>query len=267
MNLDATLAAVLVLAAALVVAPVAAAAPSGGPAATFGAQDTETPTPEADENASVAPGEKLSGAIGVQQTEIEGEVDERTFGVKVAKAGADDSKARIVADQLDDVEQRLDQLEERKQNLKDARENGSISEGQYRAEMARVVAETESARRMVNASEETAQGLPAETLAEKGVDVEAIQTLKDRAGNLSGPEVAKIAQSIAGKDIGKSMAGTQKPGDVGEQLAGDRSNESGGPDDTGGAPNGTDGGAPDGSNGGAPNGTDDGAPDGSDNQP
>lgn len=265
MNRNATLAAVLVLVTALVVAPVAAAAPSGGPAATDAAQDTETNTPTVDDNASVEPGEKLSGVVSVQRTELEGEVDERTFGVKVARANSDSAKADVVAEQLDDVEQRIEELEQRKQTLEEARANGSMSEGEYQAKMATVAARTANAERMANASGETAQGLPADVLSEKGVNVTAIQTLKDRANELSGPEVAAIAQSIAGSDVGTSMAGAQTPGDVADQIPDEAGNGSAGP--PGDAQNGTDRGAGNGTDTGAQNGTDTGGQDGGDGQP
>lgn len=253
MNNNVTFAVVLVLVAALVVAPVAAAAPSDGPAATYEAQDTETPTPEADSNASVQPGERLSGVVSVQQAELEGEVAERTYGVQVAQAATEDAEADVVAEQLADVEQRIESLEQRKQTLEDARENGSLSEGEYRAEIATVAVELATATELANASERTAESLPAALLSEKGINVTAIQTLKNDAENLSGPEVAAIAQSIAGADVGTSMAGAQTPEDVGAQI----------PDDAG-APDGTDDGAPNGTDQGAPNGTDDGDRDGAD---
>lgn len=240
MNHNVSLAAVLVFVTAMVVAPVAVAAPSGGTGATYAAQATETPTP--DDNASVAPGEKLSGVVGVQGAEISGEVDQRTFGVQVAQANSNSSKADVVGEQLEDVEQRIDELEQRKQTLDEARENGSISEGEYRAKISRVAAELETAKALANASERTAGELPADVLAEKGINVTAIQALTDRAENLSGPEVARIAKSIAGPEVGQSMAGDKRPSEVGEVP--------------GGAPNGTDAGPPNGTEGGAPNETD-----------
>lgn len=227
---DIPLVAVLVLVGALIVAPVAAAAPNAGPAEAYSQQDSETPTPGAGDNASIQPGEKLSGVVNVQQAEFEGEVDERTFGVSVARANSNESKAEVVDEQLDDVDQRITELEQRQEDLREARENGSISEGEYRAKMAEVAAELETARRLTNASEATAQGLPADLLAEKGIDATAIQTLKDRAGNLSGPEVAQVAKSIAGEDVGRSLAGAKKPSEVGEQIPDEAGNRSGGPD-------------------------------------
>lgn len=236
---DASRTAVFLLAAALVVAPLAAAAPPTV-AAAYGAQDDETLAPGGDENASIQPGEKLSGAVNVQRAELEGEVDERAFGVKVARANSDAAKADVVAEQLDDVEGRIAELEQRKQHLRAARANGSISEGAYRAETAEVAAEIETARRLANATESTVRGLPADVLAERGIDAGAIQALQGHAGNLSGPEVGEIARSVAGPDVGRSMAGDRKRPVADEPGAGGTPSGGGPPN----APNGTDPGPP-----------------------
>ena len=151
-----------------------------------------------DANASVAPGERLSGVVGVQEAELDGEVEGRAFGIKVAQAATNESRADVVADQLRDVEQRLNETEQRRQELEEARENGSISEGKYRAEMAKLAAQTQTAKELTNRSENASEGMPAELLESKGINASAIQTLKDRAEQLTGPEVAEIARSIAG---------------------------------------------------------------------
>lgn len=238
--------AVFALAALVVAAPMAAAAPSGGPATLFD-QETGTTTATPADNASVTPGEMLSGVVGVGEAEFEGEVAERTFGLKVAKASTDAAKADVVAEQFGDVERRVDELEQRKATLEEARANGSMGEGEFRARMATVAAELSTARRLANASAATAQGLPDGVLAAKGIDAAAIRTLANRAGELSGPEVAEIAQSIAGSEVGRSMAGAQTPPGVAE-----------------GAPNGTDVDVPNGTDVDAPNGTDVDAPNGTD---
>jgi len=181
-----------------------------------------------DANASVAPGERLSGVVGVQEAELDGEVEGRAFGIKVAQAATNESRADVVADQLRDVEQRLNETEQRRQELEEARENGSISEGKYRAEMAKLAAQTQTAKELTNRSENASEGLPAELLESKGINASAIQTLKDRAEQLTGPEVAEIARSIAGNaspvGAGPSDRG---PGDAGPPE--DRGPGDGGP--------------------------------------
>ncbi len=191
------------------------AVPTGGIAA-VGADGSETgPTAavEAQTNNStgnVSAGEQLSAAIGVQEAELDGEVERRAFGIKVAKAASADAKAGIVAEELNETERDLEEIEERKQELKEARDNGSISESEYRAKMAQLVAESKNVQHMANETENASAGLPADVLEANGVNVTAIQTLKERAQNLTGPEVAAIARSIAGGE-----AGERAPQDVG----------------------------------------------------
>lgn len=150
------------------------------------------------EDRDIAPGEQLAGIVGVQEAELDGELDERTFGVRIANAASDDARADVVAEQLGDVEGRLSDLDQREAAIEERRADGEMTEGQYAAEMARIAAETRTAERLVNASEEEASDLPAELLEERGVNAEAIATLQDRANELGGPEVATIARSIAG---------------------------------------------------------------------
>lgn len=150
----------------------------------------------------MAPGERLAGVFGVQQAELEGTVAQRTFGLRVAQANSADAKAAIVANQSATLEQRLAALEERKQRLTAAYENGSISKGQYRAKMAALTAQTQTLNHLANETEQVARGLPADERREHGVNVSAIQQLQRQAANLTGPEVAAVAHTIAGPDIG-----------------------------------------------------------------
>jgi len=174
------------------------------PMAGLAVQTTEsTATPA--ENATIAPGEQLSGVVSVQDAELEGEVQSRAYGIRVANASGNDSRAAVVAEQLGDIETRLTELEQRRQTLDEARENGSMSEGQYRARVARVAAETQTVERLANQSNAMAQDLPAESLEAKGINATAITTLSERANELSGPEVAEIARSIAGENVGNGL--------------------------------------------------------------
>lgn len=211
---------VALLVAAVAMVPVGALAADGSVAQQDNSTDAQTPTERgnASENA-VAPGERLSGILGVGQAELENEVDSRSFGLAVARAASDDAKADVVGEQLDDVEQRLDDLEQRKADLAAARENGSLSEGAYRARMAEVAAELEGAERVANQTANESAGLPADLLEQKGINASAIQTLKDRANELGGQEVAEIARAIAGSSVGTAPdhAGPDRrsPGDRG----------------------------------------------------
>lgn len=225
------LAALLVVAVAAV--PVAGLAATGDAPAQKNDSTHNQTTADNETNESVAPGERFAGVVNVQEAEFEGEVGERAYGIKVAKAASNESKAEVVKAQLEDVEQRLAELEQRKQDLAEARENGSISEGRYRAEMSELAVKTETAKRLANQSENVTRGLPADVLTAKG-NATAIQSLQERAGQLAGPEVADIARSIAGPDVGGP------PGDRGPGELPDRPGQHG-PSDRPGGPDTPDG--------------------------
>lgn len=223
-----------VLVALLVVLAAIAVAPAGALA-----QDDTDDSGDGDD---VAPGEHLSGALAVQEAEFEGEMADRTYGVKVAKAASDDAKADVVGEQLQDVETRLNELEERANELERQRASGEITEGEYRAKMSKVEAERRTAQRLAERSNETAGELPADALAEKGIDAAAIQTLMERAANLTGPDVAEIARSIAGPNVGLGAPGDRPdtvPDDVGPGA--DRGAQQPGEDTTDADANDTDG--------------------------
>lgn len=192
----------LVLVVAMLVAtPTAALAGTG--------EDTDEQTDN-----EVEPGEQLSGVVAVQEEEFEGEMKERTFGVEVAQSATSDEAADVVADRLSEVEQRLGELEQRQDEIEQAHENGSMSDAEYAAAAAEVEAERASLERQVEAANRTAGSLPVDVLEENGINVSAIQTLKTSAEDLSGEEVARIAQSIAGEDVGQSMAENKRPFEI-----------------------------------------------------
>lgn len=194
-----------VLVAVVLVVGTLAAFPVAGLAAQTDDTETETPqTTNASENASVAPGAQLSGVVGVGEAELEGDVESRAYGIQVAQAKTNEARADVVADRLNASEKQMDDLEAQKQGLDEARANGSMSEGEYSAKVAAVHARTQSVDHITNQTNETAQGLPVELLEQKGINATAIQTLKDRASDLSGPETAAIARSIAGNNVGQA---------------------------------------------------------------
>ncbi|QLH76583.1 hypothetical protein HZS55_04355 [Halosimplex rubrum] len=192
-------AALLVVLAAVGAVPVAALSGSGLDARQTAANETA--------NESLAPGERFAGVVGVEQAEISGELEARAFGQRIAAARSNASTAGVVADEVSNLNERLAELDGRMAELERAHENGTLSEGQYRARLARVHAEQRALQRQVNQTEYVARELPAAALEAKGVNVSAIETLRTRASEMSGPEVAAIARSIAGKNAGSGMGG------------------------------------------------------------
>lgn len=146
------------------------------------------------------PGERLAGVIGFQEAEFTGEVETRTFEIKVNKASTPNATAGVIHAELDSIADRLEVLEARKQALDAARANGSISEGQYRAQMAKLAAQTATLHRLADASSTHANGLPESVLRANDINVTAIEELKQNASELTGPEVAAMAKTIARPD-------------------------------------------------------------------
>ena len=254
-----------VVAVVVVLAGVAGAvgAVGAGPAGP-GVADAEQATANQGDS-EVAPGERMAGVVGAERASVESEVSVRAFDRRVAAADSSQAKARVVGGQIDDLQERFDELDAERAELEAARENGTLSQGEYRARLARLYAEERALQRLANRTEETARGLPAETLREQGVNVTAIERLRTDARNLTGPEVAAVARSVAGRSVGRP-AGAGPPdnrtrGSPGEggpgngQGAGPAGNETGPGDGDDGGPGegGPDDGRPgDGGDGGPP---------------
>jgi hypothetical protein len=204
-----------VVVAAAVGAPLAAASPAAAPTDAGTAQPADSqaaPGNDSENDSEPAPGAQLAGVVNVQAAEVEGDLQQRSLGLQLAAARSNASKASVVADQTGELSDRLETLRERKQRLLEARENGSISQARFRAEMAGLAAEIATATRLLNRTGDEADGLPAEALADAGVDTEDLQRLRQAAGNLTGPEVARIARSIGGPPVNVSVGDGGKIG-------------------------------------------------------
>ena len=190
-------------------------------------------TEPTNETTDISPGERLSGVIGVQNAEVSGEVESRAFEVGLDRATTDEERADVVVDRLDRSEQRLAEIEERQQELRERRDAGELSEGAFAARMAETSARAEQVKREANRSADVARGLPESVRADRGLDDDRLNELRDRAGNASGPEIAAIARGVAGNDVGGPLAqhrrgaptgtpgGSGGPGDGGSGGPGD----------------------------------------------
>ena len=210
----ASLAVLVVAAMAVVAVPAAGLAPGGigasqdsaGDATEVEANGTNAQAAaNASENASVPPGSQLTGIVGVQKAEIEGEIESRGFAIALNRSDNASSRAAVVAKQVTDLNATLERLRERKAELDAARDNGTITEGEYRARIAEVGARIATVQRLANRTENAARNIPEAALRERGVSPDAIGELGRNARNLSGPEVAAVARQIAGPGAGKGL--------------------------------------------------------------
>lgn len=174
-----------------------------------------TNAPHGVNESNTSAGDHLTAVIGVQSAEVEHEVDRRAFGLTIAQAASNESRADVVRENLGNAESRLSRLAETREQLEAAKERGSISNGSFNARMTVLAAQTAKVQSQLNASEEAATDLPADLLERKGINVSAIQTLKQNASELTGPDVAAIARSIAGPAVGQPIGHEGPPGVIG----------------------------------------------------
>lgn len=180
---------------AVLVAAMVALVPLGGLAAP--GQPAAT-----DSNESIAPGQQVSAVVNVGQAELETDVAERSFGQAMKNADSPDERAKLVKQRLEELDRDVDALEERLADLQAARENGSLSEGAYKARVTSVAAQLQGESRLANATAAAGADLPADVRDANGVNVTAIKQLQQRAADLGGQEVADIARQIAGPNAG-----------------------------------------------------------------
>lgn len=192
----------------LIVAAVGGAATSAAgvaPDASVDAQTTTDASQQESAQSELAPGERLAGIVSVQEAELEGEIETRTFDVTVDRADTNTSKAEILADRLEAIRERLRSLQGRLEQLENARQNGDISEREYRRQVARIAAELGTIERLADRIEGNSAKLPLRLLVASGVNVTATYTLQTDAENLSRSEARDVARSVAGPDIGKDF--------------------------------------------------------------
>ena len=202
-----------------------------------------------------SPGERLAGVVGVQGAEIDGEIDSRAFARRVGPDRSDEERADAIAERLDRNADRLDEIERRQAELRDRRAAGEITEGEFRSRMARLAAETATIDRTTNRSAAAAEEIPREQLEARGVDADRIETLRTRANELSGPEVAAIAREIAGPNVGGPAGRPDHAGPpASDDPPGNASDRAGSPADERGPPGNASQGPPENASGGGSDG-------------
>lgn len=190
----------------LVALVVALAVLAGGVAAATGPAAPQVAANDTATNAT-APGAQLAGVVGVQQAEVTGDLDNRTFGLRVANADSDAERAAIVAERQAETQERLATQADRLADLRAARANGTISNAEYRARVATVATQSAVTERDAAQLNRTARDLPAAVRERNNINVTAIERLRGDARNLGGPDTAAIARSIGGTTTRNPMAG------------------------------------------------------------
>ncbi len=150
---------------------------------------------------NATPGERLSGVIGVQKAELDGDLETRAFEAGLTAAdGNETARAVYAAREAEALESRIEALAARLETLREQRANDSISPGAYQAQVAEIATRQRTLLAVANRTNETVSGLPAERLEERGINATRIKRIQADAARLGGPEVAEIARGIAGED-------------------------------------------------------------------
>lgn len=215
------------------------------------AQDGGT-SAENDSVDNVTVGQSVSGFMQSTEASAESDVDQGVYSERY-EAANESERAALVEERTGDLESDLSAVEQRIERLQAQRDE--MNPTAYRAQMSAAAAQLQGLQTSANETERHA--------AESGVNDTRLRTLRNRASELSGQEVAAIARGLAGAgpDPANRSGPPENPG-----RGNDQGQPNGTPGDSGndqGAPNGTPGNAGDGQ--GPPNGTSgDGAPGNSD---
>jgi|GEM_PF-648823 len=197
-----------VLALAVVLVPlVAAAAPAGVvPGAVTGTEQTESDGVAAAQSENFTAGERIGASIAAEQAEFEGEIGERSLEAALSRAADENETADVVRDRVERIETQLDELRERERNVSERYEAGEIDRGAYASSVAQIEAERRSLERQLNRSADVARNLSDPgAAADRGVNVSAIERLRQNASELGGQETREVARSIAGPNVGNGV--------------------------------------------------------------
>lgn len=144
---------------------------------TVGAVAGQVSGQEAQEQ-GVSPGEILTGVLGSQNADVEGEVERRA----VSDAGVEGGEG--LSKRLDRVGEKLDYIDERQKDLREMLEDGEISESAYRSRMSVLDTQLENTERTLNLISMVSEGFDEEARDEIGVTEDRIESLSRRADGI-----------------------------------------------------------------------------------
>lgn len=171
-------------------------------------QQTTTTPAEANETAAEAngtgtsPGARLGGVVAAQGVAVGTEIESRALRHQLNQSKSNGSRAAVLARQVNQSRSRLDALRADRKRLEAGRENGTVSESEYRIRATRLSARISAVRRLNAQTSDVAAGLPRESLRRNGVNVTALRSVPSMATDVEGPQIAAIAREIAGPQEG-----------------------------------------------------------------
>lgn len=197
-------------------------------------ETTETPGTDTAGNETAPMGTQLTAFMQHSAAHANDTVEDGMWLAAFERAN-ESAQARQATQRAGDLQTRLDGLLEHREELRAQRDDGSLSEAEYAARASELNGRIDALRTAINESERAAE--------RSGLNVTALETLKQDASNMTGPEVAGVA---------RGLAGAGPPGDVGPPTDAGQPTDVGPPGTPGPGANATDappgGGPPDGGN-------------------
>ncbi len=168
----------------------------------------ENETADNETEDEMAPGQQLQAISGAQNAELANDISQRGFGLQIAAADSDEERAEILAERVNETEERLNEIRQQQDNLSER--HGMT--GLYQAQATGLGVQGHGVSAMANQSAAVADNISEDVLEQHNLSVERIQELQVNASELTGSEVSQIARNIAGPGLGQGMAGP--PADV-----------------------------------------------------
>ncbi|WP_124177778.1 hypothetical protein [Natrarchaeobius halalkaliphilus] len=181
--------AVVLITVGLTVAPVAGVVGS--------AAETESDS-DADSNETVSVSSFMQSSAADAESTVESGLFETEY-----ESAANDTRADLVRDRTDDLEERLAALQAEREELRENATN--LSSAEYNARITRLSVEVASLEQSVDRTIPRAN--------ETGLESDRLDELRANASELAGPEVATIARGVAGFD--RQPGGPSTDGDDG----------------------------------------------------
>ncbi|MFW6003357.1 MAG: hypothetical protein ACOCPT_02940, partial [Halanaeroarchaeum sp.] len=157
---------------------------------------------EAGAGDDISSGAKMAGVIGAQQAEHTSAFESKTFEKSFDSGASNDSKAAVVAQSSERIQERLRVLENETETLEAAYENESISNDTYHGKMTSLTARIQALEHQANQTGVSGRTLPAAALEKRGVNKTDLAALEDRTRNATSPQAADIAKRVAGSETG-----------------------------------------------------------------
>lgn len=150
---------------------------------------------------NITSGASLSGALSVHESNLEGEVHERSINASVEVTASDDKRAAFIARSKEEMDRRITMLQQRRTELKRAHDEGHISDNAYRVQVARLTAETKQLLRILRILERQSEQLPTAVREEYGIDEAAWEQTRSDAETIVDEEFEGTYRTVVGDDV------------------------------------------------------------------